>query len=308
MQQLQQIYAELTGKAESLSKYYDDPIRVGYDDIEQLHHRILQTWEQYNVVSSNCTFTFYYLKNTKDQFNSFERLKLQISSGADPVESALIKYDVLLILPNVTKPQNYSISVRLVSRLALEKRMREIPFTFPRFIRMMANHTGSLEFTYVDYSVARAFVATIDEWFQTIPRSNENKIMKALQNYSHWIPRLVRLVTVAVSVGGMSEIMPHFIHEKDSDFLHFGLFSMWAGLAVYAAYLLAGWSARFAEISVDSWTNVSYIKLNRADELEVAKSKEANRNHILKGGLGLVGAVCVNVAVELLAVLIVRLM
>jgi len=76
MQQLQQIYSELTGKAESLNSYYDDPIRLSFDDVEVLHHRIMQTWEQYRVVSSTVVFTIYYLRNTKDQFTSFERLQI----------------------------------------------------------------------------------------------------------------------------------------------------------------------------------------------------------------------------------------
>ena len=76
VQQLQQIYSELTGKSESITKYYDDPIRLTLDDIEQLHHRLIQTWEQYRIVSSSCSFTVYYLKNSKDQFNTFERFKL----------------------------------------------------------------------------------------------------------------------------------------------------------------------------------------------------------------------------------------
>jgi len=76
VQQLQQIYSELTGESESITKYYDDPIRLTLDDIEQLHHRLIQTWEQYRIVSSSCSFTVYYLKNSKDQFNTFERFKL----------------------------------------------------------------------------------------------------------------------------------------------------------------------------------------------------------------------------------------
>ena|SRR6516165_3104512 len=62
VQQLQQIYTGLTGKSESINKYYNEPIRLEFDDIEQLHHRLIQTWEQYHIVSSNCSFTIYYLK------------------------------------------------------------------------------------------------------------------------------------------------------------------------------------------------------------------------------------------------------
>ncbi|HUD58044.1 MAG TPA: hypothetical protein VMQ99_00955 [Acetobacteraceae bacterium] len=179
MQQLQQIYAELTGKSESISSYYDDPIRLSLDDVELLHHKIVQTWEQYHVTSSSCSFTVYHQKETKNEFNSFDRFKLQIGGGGDAVESLFIKYDFLVIPPNVFKAQTYSISIRLVSRLAVERRLRRGGFfSVPSFIRKMAHHTGSVEVTYVDYSIARALRTTVDEWFQTIPRSRENKSMK----------------------------------------------------------------------------------------------------------------------------------
>ena len=43
VQQLQQIYTGLTGKSESINKYYNEPIRLEFDDIEQLHQRLIQT-------------------------------------------------------------------------------------------------------------------------------------------------------------------------------------------------------------------------------------------------------------------------
>jgi len=171
MQQLQQMHAELTGKAESISSYYDDPIHLTLDDIENMHHRLMQTWEQYRVESSTFTFTIYYLRNTKDQFTTFERLKFQVSSGAEPVESVLLKYNLLVVLPHVPKPQAYIISVRVISRMAIERRMREGgPFIpLPRFIKLLAQHTASVEIEYIDYSVARALLATIDDWFKVLP-------------------------------------------------------------------------------------------------------------------------------------------
>ncbi|QBR71829.1 hypothetical protein CU048_11740 [Beijerinckiaceae bacterium] len=302
MQQLQQIYTELTGKSETTSKYYDDPIHLSIDDIDQLHHRLMQTWEQYQVVSSTVCFTIYYLRNTKDRFNSFERLKFQISGGAEPVESVLLKYELLVILPNVSKPQTYSISVRLISRLAVERRMRESSIiALPRFIQMMSQHTASVEITYVDYSVARAFMAAIDEWLHTIPRSPENKFMKWLQAYSHWIPKLSQFATAIIVVILVIDILPHFIGGSGSNFLQFSRFFLFSGLGVYVAYTLAGWSASYAERAVDKWTELSYIKFNRGDEIEITKSTRENRFHLIKGALGVVGAVVVDIAAKFIA-------
>lgn len=112
----------------------------------------------------------------------------------------------------------------------------------------------------------------------------------------------MRLVTAVVSAFVVGDIMPHFL--RSADFLHFGIFALWSGLGIYMAYVIAGWSALFTERSVDTWSEVSYIKLNRADEVEIAKSEVANRNCLLMGGLGLIGSIGVNVAVAVVATVI----
>jgi len=304
LQQLQQIYTELTGKSESISKYYDEPVRLTLDDIEQLHHRLLQTWEQYQIVSSSHSFTVYYMRNTKDQFNTFERLKFQIASGSEPVESVFLRYEFLVLLPNLTKPQTYSISLRVVSRLALEKRMREgmsSPFCLPRFIRLMGRNTGSVEIAYADYSVARNFLSVIDDWFKTIPHSAENKFMKFLQTYSYWIPRVGRFATVIAVTLIIMGISPRFIGAGESNLLMFGQFFLWSALGIFVAYTFAGWSTFYAEMAIDSWSEVSYIKLNRGDELEISKSQRDNRFHLVKGICGCLGMVVVDIVAKLTA-------
>jgi hypothetical protein len=190
-----------------------------FDDVDQLHHRITQTCEQYDILSQGCSIRVYYIRNTKDELNSFERFKLQIAGGTEPVESVLLKYDFLVILPTVRKPQRYSISVRVVSRLALERRMREEGpfFALPRFIKVMARHTA------------------------------------------------------------------------------------YCGLGIYAAYKLAWWSAKYAELAVDSWSTISYIQLNRGDDIEIANSTRANRNNLIKGACGVLGTVVVNIAATIIA-------
>ena len=302
MQQLQQIHSELTGKDESISRYYDEAIQLTLEDVDSLHHRIMQTWEQYRIVSTAFSFTIYYLRNTKDQFSTFDRARMQIPAGAEPVESVLLKYDLLVVLPNVPKAQTYSISIRIVSRVALEKRMREGPpfVLLPRFIRMMMRHTGSVEITYIDYSVARAFLNAIDEWFKSVPRSPENRPMKFLQAHSHWIPRIGRLATAIMMTFLIAKLLPMYIHADGGNFLRFGRFFLYSGLGIYAACMLAGWSASYAEYAVDSWSSISYIKFNRGDENEITKSAAENRKHLIRGALGVAGMVIVNVVANVI--------
>jgi hypothetical protein len=67
------------------------------------------------------------------------------------------------------------------------------------------------------------------------------------------------------------------------------------------AYTLAGWSTFYAEMAIESWSEVSYIKLNRGDEIEIAKSHKDNRYHLVKGICGGLGMVVVDIAAKLTA-------
>jgi hypothetical protein len=73
---------------------------------------------------------------------------------------------------------------------------------------------------------------------------------------------------------------------------------------VYVAYTLAGWSTSFAELAVDSWSEISYIKLNRGDEIEIARIQKENRGHLLKGICGALGMVVVDIAAKVTALIV----
>jgi hypothetical protein len=48
-------------------------------------------------------------------------------------------------------------------------------------------------------------------------------------------------------------------------------------------------------MAIESWSEVSYIKLNRGDEIEIAKSHKDNRYHLVKGICGGLGMVVVDI-------------
>lgn len=61
----QDIYHQITGKTEEIRKRYKDSIRIEYSDIEQLHTKINQLFDIYDVVAFNENITIYYEKEKK---------------------------------------------------------------------------------------------------------------------------------------------------------------------------------------------------------------------------------------------------
>ena len=232
---------------------------------------------------------------------------MQAPGGASPIESVPIKYNFLIVLPIIRKPQAYTISVRLVSRSALQTKMRnDFPFASRTpLIHLMSSKTVYVEIEYVDYAVARSFMSTIDDWFKTIPQSSANFTMRVIQRHSHWITRLLKLATALFATFITSNILPHFLNEKEFDLLLFSRLLLWCGAGIYTAYKLAGWFATYAEYAIDDWSETSYVKVNKADERSLTENETKNRSNILKAVSGVCGAIFVGVSVKVVSAVIV---
>jgi hypothetical protein len=165
----------------------------------------------------------------------------------------------------------------------------------------MFRHTASVEIDYVDYSAARTFMTAIDEWLQTVPRTPENKFLRCVQANSHWIPRIARLITIIIVSIFIMDVAPHFVGGAQTTFLQFGRFVLCSGVGISAAYMLALWSATYAERSVDYWSEVSYIKFDRGDEIAIDKNSRANRKNLFKSVLGVTGTALVNIIAKVIA-------
>src|SRR5437868_5251977 len=99
MKVIQSIYNELTGKTESLDRFYESPFQVRFADFEQLDHKMRQCCEQYDVKALNVNVTVYHENDTSETFSSFERFRLYNTSNTHPVQSVVLKYNLLILLP-----------------------------------------------------------------------------------------------------------------------------------------------------------------------------------------------------------------
>lgn len=302
LQTLQGIYNELTGKSEEVGKSYTKPIQVKFSDLEQLDHKISQACEQYNVVSGNGTITVYYVDDTRDRFSSFDRFRLHNSGCTSPVESILLKYNFLVLLPKTKQPQSYTITIRLASRVAVMRRMEgEFYGPPPQIIRMMGNRTAVVEVEYIDYMVARNLLNIVDEWFKVIPTADEHKWLNWLRYRSHHIPKFAKFIT-GIVVGLIAiALLPKFIAAGSTDLMAFGLFSSWALLGAFTAYRMAGFFANLIENAIDEWTEVSYVNITKGDEVEISKAQRKNRFAIIKGLVGFVFTISLSVVTKIIA-------
>ena len=301
IQVLQNIYHELTGKAEEVSKSYEDALHVAFNDFKQLHLRIRQTCEQYNICSANCSVTVFYINDTKDTYSSFERFEAFNAGSSSSVESVLLNYNFLIILPKIAQPQSYTISVRIASPVAIQRKMNENMFEVPKVFKLMGGpKTAVVNIKYIDYAVARTLLNTIDEWFSALPRSKSGAIWMFIRKHTDWLPLITRYLTGLVVGSTAVVIAPHFLRPTSTP-LELAQFLLNALLCIFAAYKLAQHLGNAAEDSIDNWVDLSYVSLTDGDKREIELAKERNRGALVWGGLKLLGGLLVSVLAKFIA-------
>lgn len=285
IQVLQNIYHELTGKSEEVSKSYSEPFRVGLTDFEQLDHRINQCCEQYCVHTDNCHVKVFYIDDTQETFSSFEKFR-QFSAGrASVVESVLLTYNFLVVLPKLQKPQSYTLSIRVASPIAVSKSLRDgMPFKIPKIFRAIGSRTAVVTVKYVDYVVARTLINTVDSWFGTVDRAPRASVWRWIVSHSHLLPMIARYCAFCVVGATLFMVLPSLV-PLTATLQQLGSFMLGSAAAIFASYQLAHHIGSAAEASVDQWTALAYISLTAGDRRLIQEAETANRRNAVSAVL-----------------------
>jgi hypothetical protein len=292
---VQSIYHELTGKTEDVSKSYSESFQFVHTDYEQLHHSISQCCEQYNIKASNCSIKIYYVNDTQETFSSFERFKHFNAGSSSSVESVLLKYNFLILLPKINQPQSYTVSIRTASRVSIEKKMREdMPFDVPKILRVMSGRTAVVSVKYVDYVVARNLLNVVDEWLKTVDKAQSNQIWDAVRKKSEYLPLIARYFVGAVVTSLVVLALPRFL-QQNATLLQLAQTLICALVGLFATYRLAHHLGSAAEKSLDNWSELSYVRITAGDKKQIDEAIIKNKSNLWSAAWKFAGALIVSV-------------
>lgn len=296
MQTVQHIYNEITGQSEELARNYSVNHSVSFDDLRQLHIKICQLLEQYNIASKNGSVTLYHVDDQKQAFSSFERFELFDRTTMSPVENVELKYNFLILLPQVNKPQSYQIEINIHSRAAIAKRARtESSVPHEVFFHLFSRNTARLEIKYVDYTVARNFQHAVDGWFKALPAVPHIACLTPLQRLSShyaFVFRFVSLITF-LSVCYYHFDGNYWSAAKSVDALYLAAFVTFGGMFVLS--VLSGKLGSLLGDAMRRIQGVSFLNLTRGDQIALTELNAGNRKSWYRAAATLVGVIAINV-------------
>lgn len=263
----QDIYHQITGRTEQIRKRYSDNLLIEFPELEQLHIKVTQLCDVHNVVASNETISVFHDKERKEQFTSFERFRAYNANAASPCVSVVLRYNFSVIPAGLQKPQEYVVSIRLTSRVALLQQAEEDapPFMRSRIISFMSENTAEVTVDYADYVIARGFIEAFDEWVRGCKSLPKAKWLQTLRRWSHLVPYCLRLVLVIAIAWFALQKVPEYFTQASAP-VAWARFLILYSSATFVLLTLISAAGRMIEEVIDTYPTLSYMKLNQGDQ------------------------------------------
>lgn len=286
---LQALYHELTGKTESLSKFFDRQVLIVYEDLRQLNFKVLQQIEQYKSIGRNVTIKVNCTDERSQTFSSWEKFSQYDQSSTAAVSEIFITYEFLVELPAVKKFHRYKLEIRLVSGVAAGNFLSPFRMGLFRITGMPAPIIVRIE--YVDYLVAKNFISTIDEWVKSLAEIKSHWHFPRLQRHSGHFRHIFPSCTLAAAIYATYRLgitMNVLAVPSNPKILLWGCIG---GVLMVLSTMLGRIFGMQVENHVDSTTPISAIKLTRGDERAFERRFQSNKRELLLAALFSSGAI-----------------
>ncbi|UBX50011.1 hypothetical protein LDO51_04110 [Providencia alcalifaciens] len=278
----QEAYHHITGKNEKTSFRSSADLHIDMNELNQIHHKISQICDVHNIIAQSESITVIHSKERKEQFTSFDRFKIYNNGITSPTLTVLMEYN-FSILPNGSiNPQQYKLTIRLNSRIALIQQMKEDapPFIRSNLIRFMYGPTADISVEYVDYVIARSFIEAMQEWVDGCKKTkNKLKFLQYFQGISHLFPSIISFANGILLTYFFIKNIPEVLNEKSSylDVLQYGIL-------FFSSFMLMSKIASFfgglLESSIDRYIPISYLSLNQGDKRIINDYHDEKSNNI----------------------------
>ena len=292
----QDIYHQVTGRTEQIRKRYTQNLLLEFQELEQLHHKVMQLCDIYRIVARNEVISVFHEKERKEQFTSFERFRAYNTNTSSPTVSVVFKYNFSIIPAGLQRPQEYIVTIKLTSRVAVLNQMEaEAPaFMRGRFFSFMGGSAAEITIEYADYVIARGFLEAFDEWVLGCKATPKSKTLAFFRGRSHNIPTVAQLILAAFVVFFAIQAIPLYFQPRTNPETWARFFVVYNGGA-YILISLVSMTASYIEHAIDTFPELSYLNLNKGDEKLIDEAKQEKPKAYFRLLIGSIGSVMLGI-------------
>lgn len=300
-QVMQSIYNEITGKSEELGKQIRRRYKAKYEDLVQLNTKVEQFLEQYHVTSKNMSMTVFHTKDNKETFSSFDRFSNYDRSKLCSIKYIQLKYNFLIKLPHASKVQSFNLDIKIGSAVPHILKWKEEGMF--GFIDEADLATAEVKINYVDFVVAQGLMSVIENWFNGLEKSEPTPAQKFIKKHKEQIATSIKLLLI-ISLSVFAFVMASNLDSLFSLNITSSVYFKTTILAIGTMFAIFWFSSKIESIVQRAFNEIyiiSYIKLNRGDEIDIKKLEDINNKNFNKGIISLGFAITTGVCSSLIA-------
>lgn len=276
-QEYQSIYSELTLKSENLEKQYAKSFTLIKNNISHLQGLLDDILRQYDLVSKNSNITVYQLDSTKKIYSSIENF-LAVETTAKATEQIIIEYNLLVNVPNINKKQNYKIIIRIVSDLVTFERVRQ---TIPlELIDLVEKKNIEVKIEYIDYTIAKSILNTVDEWIEDISEK-DNSVISFAESYKNVLAIFIKNSIVLFSFLLVFKYIPTYIPKENPDMQIVTEFFLISFAIIYFSSKISVIFSNVLRMNLAYLENFSAIQLTEQDNKNIKEQKNKKSKRLL---------------------------
>lgn len=260
---MQALYHQLTGKRERNDKYFNDNYLIKSDDINNLIIKLEQTLEQFQYSAASVNFTIFHYAKDRQVCTSLEKFRQYDITRTDPISSIEIKLDFLISYKDLDQDQNYTISIVLNSYVTKKSHFMSdfSSYGIGSTYRERESSCIKMSIDYVDYVISRSFIATVEEWVNSLDKHRFFKLPEFISGSV--VYQINKLVS---TVFGASFILMYSVVNGFSDKVASIFDILILLIAFFTMKMLAELGLEFVEGGVGVHNYFPKILINKGDE------------------------------------------
>lgn len=300
----QEFYKEISGRSERMEKVFTTNFILELNCIRNLHQKSMQLLAQYNTAHVNCFYDAEYIDGSREKWSSFERFELHAPTKDVAITELNIQYKFLIILPQLKRPQEYIINLRFMSKTAkaeeIKKETEALPYEIP-LVALIGLHTVKISISYVDYSVATALMSVTEKWVSGLNTVRSKSKINFLQR-NLYIPKILTMLTIFGLTFYFIYVCSALIESAiNSNLQHLALFLSAALFVIVFSFRLSDFIYAKAQNILNSFFDVSYINLCKADMRVAEQAENSFSKTIVKSILTVAGSLIIGVVASVIA-------
>jgi len=134
---------------------------------------------------------------------------------------------------------------------------------------------------YADYVIARGFLEAFEEWVKGCKCTPKSALLASLRRVSHWTPTILQVVVASLVIFFSLRSIPG-IFVSGADQAVTARFAVVFAGGAYLLLKLAHIAGEFIEATIDSFPEISFLKLNKGDERLIEEAARAKPFALLR--------------------------